>query len=419
MTKLVTLSLLTATMLHATNGDNLIGVGAKSRAMGGTGIAVSHGAEGAFTNPATMTTMEGTEISFGGTLFMPDIETGFGAGGSVFGSAKSAADTNIIPSVSIASKINENWFIGAGMWGTAGMGTDFSNTGSANPQDATNLLSKMVTNLQLLSFGVPIAYRNSGFSVGVTPLLQYGNLDINYQAPVFDNMGNVVGTENTGTGLAQDFGLGWQAGMTYDFGEVGMDGLTIGVNYKSSIEMTYDGQITGAMKPFLNPMAGNQDPLFSMTDVLEQPEEFGAGIAYTMGAHTVAFDFKNIKWSEAAGYADFGWQDSDVYAFGYEFKATSFALRLGYNYASSAVVENVDPRLNYFNLLGFPATQEDHYTVGGTYNISEMFSADLAYVYAPASEQTFSVVGLPFAPITEISNTHSEDSLTFQFNFKF
>jgi len=67
-TKLVTLSLIAATTLHATNGDNLIGIGAKSRGMGGTGIAVSHGAESALANPALITSVEGTEISFGGNI---------------------------------------------------------------------------------------------------------------------------------------------------------------------------------------------------------------------------------------------------------------------------------------------------------------------------------------------------------------
>ena len=415
--KVITLSLLTATALHATNGDNLIGVGAKSRAMGGTGVALGHGAESAFTNPATITEIEGTEISFGGTLFMPDITTGidstpFGGSQEVF---KSDADTNIIPSVSIASQINENWFIGAGMWGTAGMGVDFRN---ANGAILNNF--GMVTNLQLLQFGVPIAYKTSGLSIGVTPILQYGNLDINYNAP---------GSPFNGEGLSQDFGLGWQAGLTYDFGEVGVQGLSLGLTYKSAIEMEYDGQFTtgdptnptGAMDAFgLALENGN---------TLEQPEEYSVGIAYGMGAHTFAFDYKKINWSKASGYGDFGWEDQDVYAFGYEFQATGWAIRLGYNYSSSAVVElgtsPVDPTnatLNMLNLLGFPATQEHHYTFGGTYEFSEMFSADLAYVYAPTSTKTFDTF-LATSPTTgvpsTITNTHSEDSFTFQFNFKF
>ena len=80
----IALSLLTSTLLHATNGDHLISVGAKARGMGGTGIALSHGAESSLSNPALITSVEGTEISFGGTLFMPDIHTSFD-GNSQFG----------------------------------------------------------------------------------------------------------------------------------------------------------------------------------------------------------------------------------------------------------------------------------------------------------------------------------------------
>ena len=66
----IALSLMTSTLLHATNGDTLIAVGAKARGMGGTGIAISHGAESTLINPALITSVENTEISFGGTVFM-------------------------------------------------------------------------------------------------------------------------------------------------------------------------------------------------------------------------------------------------------------------------------------------------------------------------------------------------------------
>ncbi|OQX73019.1 MAG: hypothetical protein B6D59_06800, partial [Campylobacteraceae bacterium 4484_4] len=74
----IALSLLTSTLLHATNGDTLIAVGAKARGMGGTGIAISHGAESTLINPALITSIENTEISFGGTIFMPDISASMG-----------------------------------------------------------------------------------------------------------------------------------------------------------------------------------------------------------------------------------------------------------------------------------------------------------------------------------------------------
>ncbi len=386
--KLITLSLITSTMIHATNGDNLIAMGAKARGMGGAGIAMSHGAESALNNGALITSVEGTEIGFGGTLFMPDIKTEIAGMGPKY---TSDADTNVIPEVSIAHKIDENWYIGVGMWGTAGMGTDYSEV-PGNFQ--------MVTNLQLMQFGVPIAYKTGGLSLAVTPILQYGNLDINYDMDT-NNPGGEVGA-----GLAQDFGFGYNLGLAYDFTANGIDGLTFGAMYRSAIEMDYNPQISTAMEGFGR---------FNFSDKLEQPEEYGVGLAYAIGQHTFAFDYKKIKWSDAQGYGDYGWEDSDVYAIGYQYTENEWTVRLGYNHAESAVVETADPLFNMLNLLGFPATQEDHYTVGASYEFTRAFSLDLAYVYAPTNTETFSIAPLG----STITTDHAEDSVSFQLAYTF
>ncbi len=399
--KLIALSLITSTMIHATNGDNLIAVGAKARGMGGVGIAMSHGAESGLSNGALITSVESSEILFGGTLFMPDIKTTITPDPTF----TSDADMNIIPEVSLAHKIDENWYIGVGMWGTGGMGTDY--------RDATGSVFnnfKMVTNLQLMQFGVPIAYKTGGLSLAVTPIIQYGNLDINYDmAPMQQSPVPVI----VGSGIAQDFGFGYNLGLAYDFSENGITGLTLGAMYKSTIEMDYDYQLTTAIAPFQA-----FGPTLPITDTLEQPEEYGVGFAYAMGQHTIAFDYKKIKWSKAKGYSDYGWDDSDVYAVGYQYTENEWTLRLGYNHAASAVVEGPDARLNFFNLLGFPATAEDHYTVGTSYAFNQQFSLDLAYVYQDNNNETFDVSGL-FGPDATVSTDHQESSVSFQLAYKF
>jgi len=421
----IVLSLLTSTLLHATNGDNLIAVGAKARGMGGTGIAVSHGAESTLSNPAMITSVEGTEISFGGTLFMPTIETTLNASGFPgMGGApavgpqntfESAADTNIIPEVSIAHKINDNWYIGAGMFGTAGMGVDYRDNQNLTPTpDFSYGNFNMVTNLQLLQFAIPVAYKYEGFSIAVAPILQYGNLDINYNHPD-PRVGNV------GAGLAQDFGFGFTAGAAYDFN----NGLTLGAMYKSAIEMEYDGQISNAAQYFG----------LTMGDKLEQPAEYGVGLSYTMEAHTIAFDYKKIQWSSAEGYSDFGWEDQDVFAVGYQFAQDNWALRLGYNYADSAVVNLAEvpmgpgfgqaSALNFFNALGFPATAEQHYTFGGTYDLTDAFGIDLAYVYSPTNDVTLDTDAFAYNPadggmgVGSVTTSHQENSVSVQLTYNF
>jgi len=406
LTKTVTLSLIVATTLHATNGDGLIGIGAKARGMGGTGIALSHGAESTLSNPALITQVRNTEISFGGTVFMPNIKTTLNTNPMALPPQKSlssASDLNVIPEVSLATKVNDNFYIGIGMWGTGGMGTDYSQNNTKSNTLAQGQFNNfdMVTNLQMMQFAIPLAYKADNFSIAVTPILMYGNLDINFKMPSQTAPGEV---NNIGSGIAQDFGFGYNIGTTYDF----TNGLTLGAVYKSPIEMNYDGSIQNAARNF-----GLQ-----MSDTLEQPEEIGIGVAYVTGQHTFAFDYKKIKWSDAKGYSDVAWEDQNVYAIGYQYTQENWALRLGYNQAKSTVVETNNPSINMFNLLGFPATQEKNYTLGATYAFSEEFSIDLAYIYAKNSSKTFDISQLKMG-IDSITTDHSEKSVSFQLNYTF
>jgi long-chain fatty acid transport protein len=394
---------LSATSAFATNGDHLIGMGAKSRGMGGIGIGMSHGAESALSNPSLITSVKGTEISFGGTVFMPDVKTTFGV------NADSDADLSVIPEVAIAQKANDNFYWGIGMFGVAGMGTDYRGTGK-------NM--DMVTNLQLMQFAVPLAYKSNGVSVGIAPVLQYGSLDINYDATAFGSPGSDT------QGVAQDFGFGYNLGLSYE-----TQGLTIGASYKSAIDMEYKGQINAATAQFDAAFAaasGNTIHAAVLSDHLEQPAEIGVGASYKMGAHTFAVDYKKIKWSDAKGYREFHWEDQNVYMIGYQFAQDNWALRAGYNHGSNPIKEQngATPQGsldNFFNLIGFPAIVTNHYTAGGTYAFSKMTSLDLAYTYAPEVSDTYSTAafaGFGAFP-TSVTTKHSQQGVTAQLNFNF
>ena len=153
-----------------------------------------------------------------------------------------------------------------------------------------------------------------------------------------------------------------------------------------------------------------------------------------MGQHTFAFDYKQIQWGDATGYKDFGWEDQDVYAIGYQYTQDNWALRAGYNHASHPIAElntNVAGSpypmagyvINTFNILGFPATAEDHYTIGATYAVNDTFSIDLAYVYADETSTTMDTLlgfdsgGNPVIGPTTVD--HAEDSISFQLTFNF
>ncbi|MDP3587015.1 MAG: outer membrane protein transport protein [Sulfuricurvum sp.] len=399
---------LTSTAAFATNGDHLIGMGAKARGMGGIGIGMSHGAETALSNPALITTVTGSEISFGGTVFMPNVKNSMNGGTSY---TDSGADLSVIPEVAVAQKASDNLWWGIGMYGVAGMGTDY-----AGHDENMNFS----TNLQLMQFAIPLAYKTGGFSVGVAPVLQYGSLDINYNGTLdATNMSpGYYPAVSSGKGVAQDFGVGYNVGAAYT-----EQGLTVGASYKSAIDMVYSGQITGALASFHG--LGVLNSLNS--DHLEQPAEIGVGASYEISGNTFAVDFKQIQWGSAKGYKDFGWEDQNVIILGYQYAQDSWALRVGYNHAKNPVKEQngMTPdgaALNLFNLTGFPAIVEDHYTVGGGYSFNKTTSVDLAYVYVPEVTETYSTAAFAgFGPMnpTSVSTKHSQQAATAQLTFKF
>ncbi|MGD9719253.1 MAG: OmpP1/FadL family transporter [Sulfurimonadaceae bacterium] len=371
--------------LFATNGSNLIGYGSKSRGMGGIGIGLGHGAESGLANGALITSVAKNEISFGGTVFMPDVSFDNGTGA---GAKKSQADMSIIPEVSLASKVSEEFFVGVGMWGTAGMGVDYR-------RSSDNF--SMVTNLQLMQFGVPLAVRYGDFSFALTPLIQYGSLDISY---------NASGT-NQGEGVAQDYRFGYNLGVAY-----ANEGFVLGGVYKSQIDMQYSGQLSTAMAGF-----GITYP----NDTLSTPAEIGIGASYIYANNIFALDWKQIRYGDAKGFKDFGWEHQNVFIVGYSYKEKNYTLRLGYNYAKSPIpIRGLGYTVeNTMNLLGFPAIVESHIGAGGSYRFNETVSFDLAYVHAIEAKQNARVMNPDNVTTRIIETKHSQSSLSLQLNFLF
>lgn len=379
--KKVVLLALSASLLLATNGDNLIGLGAKSRAMGGVGIATFFGAENTLSNPALISGGKGTEINFGATLFMPDVKAN---------GVKSSADMNVIPEVSLSQKINDNWAFGIGMFGSAGMGVDYR--GNTSLMDAR-------TNLLLMKFAPALSYHKDKFSFGFAPVVQYGSLDIAY------NNGSPVGQ-----GSSDDFGLGYELGAAYDI----TSDLKLGLVYKSSISMKYKNTLSVASAPFSGLLGG------TFADDLEQPAEFGVGVSYNYGFFNFSADYRKVKWGDAKGYKDFGWKDQDIYAFGAKYEKDGTWYGIGYNYAKNPINNyattagmNQKAVLNLFNYLMFPATSESHFSIGAGTKITKNLSLDFDVLYAPK------VTVNTMTPSGSFKVEHSETSLAFSMRYNF
>jgi len=391
MKKIILLSALTSSMLLATNGDLMFAHGAKATGMGGVGIAVSHGAESAYSNPAMLKDVQGSEFDVSVTMFMPDVQFK-NSMNPAFTYEKSDADRSFLPEFSYVHRNSDNVVWGIAVGGTAGMGVDQvgKNSGAFS----------MNTELQVAKIGVPVAYTTGALTLAVEPVLQYSTLEIDVAGAGIDN------------DKASSIGFGVNFGAAYDVGN-----LTLGALYQSKIEASYKDNISVAMGRF-------GVTTVTSGDSLDQPAEIGIGLGYKMGNSTFGVDVKRVQWSDVKGYKDFGWEDQTIVALGYQYETPTWALRAGYNHAKSPIRELTgtdSAQLNFFNLAGFPAVVETHYTLGGDYAVSENMDLSVAMVYSPEATESFDITGLMgAAPAGSTANVkHSQKALTVGMTYKF
>ena len=402
-----------ASSAMATNGTNMTGVGAQSSAMGGTGVAAYYGAENVIVNPAMIGKSTGTEFTFGGTLFKPAVSNdgSYAAGGTT----DSDADTFVIPSVSLTSRISDSLTFGIGMYGTSGMGVDYSK--ATGPTQSG--LMQAQSNLQIMRFVPTIAYNEDNFGIGFSPIIQYGALDINYDMDGAGAGGLGIpagGFQTIGSGMSSDLGFGYSLGGYFDASE----DLTLAASYTSAISMKYDGQLSTASAPFVAfgmlPIGG------AFADDLEQPAELKAGIAYKMGNYTLTGDFKQIKWGDAKGYSDFGWEDQNVFAIGAKYQGNGYWVGAGYNKADNPIKEQAITgdglAINMFNNLFFPATTEQHFSIGGGYNLTKNVALDAAVVIAPENKTSVTVSDMA-GGMTTNTTKHSQNAYTVSVRYNF
>lgn len=415
----------------ATNGTNMTGVGAQSVAMGGTGVAAYYGAENVIINPAMIGKGKGTEFAFGGTLFKPSVKNdGLGGGGNL---ATSDGDTYMIPAISLSSRINDSLSFGLGMYGTSGMGVDYK--GAVPGVHSSGMLLDAQSTLQIMRIVPTIAYNTAHAGIGASAIIQYGALDVNY------NMGPMLppgANGNVGSGMSSDLGMGFSLGGYYDLTK----NFTVAAAYTSAINMKYKNQLSTASAPFVG-MGTIAQPF---GDDLEQPAEIKLGAAYTIGAITLTGDFKQIRWGDAKGYKDFGWDDQNVISLGLKYTGKNYWVGVGYNKADNPIKKfngtpasfspadmgaaSAGSTMNMFNNIFFPAITEQHFSIGGGYDITKNVTIEGAIMYAPEVSSTVDTTmlstglainsGAPMGIYPSDNTTkHSQMAYTIQAKYKF
>ena len=388
---------------YATNGYQLMGIGAYQKSMGGAVTAKPGSAMTAITNPAGLAKIP-DRADFSMEAFMPDRNTDFsGTGGD-----KVDSDTKLygVPAIGWKGPVSEgsDLYFGGGMYGTSGMGVDYAQTQMTTdyPAPGVDMYWDGYSNIAFWQMAPALAGKvNDQFSWGVS-------INIDYQSVAFKQR---VQADTNGDGLtdttvgnfdlsksAQVFGYGLSFGVLFDVS----DSLTLGASYKSKQyfpNMKYNlgyGDIQNQAfigAPFAGP--GGELPAGTYKLDLDYPQQAAVGVAFkVMPQFTVSADVKWINWSDTmeelkikgGGVTipyEANWDDQWVYALGLEFAVNEqLKLRAGFNYAEAPFGDS-----DVANNLILPAVVEQHYALGGDYQINKHWNVGFHYMYVP--EQDF------------------------------
>lgn len=390
----------------ATNGYFLIGFGAKSRSMGGVGVAYAQDSLSIASNPAAMADidMNTMRIDVGGDLFQPPRAV-IHDSATLPANAQSGMNLFLIPNMGGAFKFNRNITLGMAVVG-AGLGTRYDQTvrdangvdvcHDGNPStngnnffnfncNASNTLGIMMMQMQMLP---SIAYKlnkqnylGASLAIGIQSFRAYG-------LQAFDTLGFSATNGNlTNKGNSWSYGAGIRLGGLHKFFD---DRLNFGWNYSSRVYMT-------RFRKYNN--------LFAEAGTFDIPDNYAIGIAYKYTPKlTVAADIQQINFHHVKSVGNpgpnpadpnnffppgydvlgksnglgFGWTNQTVYKLGFNYDySDTWSVRSGVNYGKSPIPK--DQVL--FNMLA-PATPEWHLTLGGSYRPSPSVEWSFSYVHA-------------------------------------
>lgn len=403
---------LISTSSWATNGYFLIGYGAKSRSMGGVGVAYGQDGLAAGANPAAMSDVEidgAMRIDMGGEFFNPPRSIVHSSDTLGNTNEKSGSNIFLIPSMGGIYKFNRNLTIGMAVIGngantrynqkvpgiptcvngntTGGVGSYFFNF-NCNA-DSTTVGVNLLQMQMLPSFAYKL---NKNHTIGASLAIAVQSFRA-YGLGAFEDLG-FAGVGATGTsGNGNDFSYG--AGIRFGWlGKFFDKRLSLGANYASRVFMTkFD----------------KYDTLFAEQGDFDIPEHYAIGMAFKVTPKlTVAADVQQINYSNIASIGNpgpvdpidlnplcpgidtpicklggdlgmgFGWGDATVYKIGFNYDYNNaWSFRAGYNHGD-AVIPN-DQVL--FNMLA-PATVEDHVTVGASYRPNKNIEWSFNYMHA-------------------------------------
>ncbi|EKF54020.1 outer membrane protein P1 [Galbibacter marinus] len=372
-TMLIVLALLCFSVSYA-GGYRIALQGQKQLAMGHTGVAVINSSELVFFNPSGLTFLnEKFTVSVGANLVFANISFQNQNYGWHTEDKNSAATPF---NVYAAYKINEWVSVGLGIYTPYGSGVEY-------PKDWEG--SHLINDISLASIFVQptVAFKiNDIVSIGGGPIFATGNVNFNrnIDRTTTDVNGNRTNVTIDKTGITA---WGYNLGLTVKPTEK----LTIGVNYRSKIQMdAKDGEADFQNVPEGGNLQGQFDQV-TFDASLPLPAELTVGASYAINEKwLVAFDYNRVYWNAyenldvefSNGQSSINprnYKNSSTYRFGLQYNATPrLVLRGGYYFDESPV------QSGYF-APETPRNDSNNFTGGFSFKLSDRFTIDASFLY--------------------------------------
>lgn len=429
--------LTTPMLAQATNGYFMIGFGAKSRGMGGVGVAEGVDGLAAAFNPATMADV-GTRFDIGGDIFWaPNTvthsdgtlsETTIVESSHFEESFFSPGDFFLIPNMGGTYKYSEEITLGFAFIG-AGMGTQYNQAlpegNSSYFFNFNGLAESDKVGIKLMQAQIPlsVSYKvNETHTVGASFVIAAQIFEA-WGLKAFQELNLAASNTNLSEmGTDVSFGAGLRFGWT---GKYLDDDLRFGFNYSSR---TYMSEFD------------DYSSLFAEHGDFDIPENYTIGLAYNINPKAkVKFDIQQINYSDIDSVGNpgpyaynseefnplcpgtdsdeckiggdlgmgFGWSDQTIYKLGTEYQYNdALVVRAGFNYGKSTIKGDQI----IFNLLA-PATIESHLTLGATYNFSDDIELSMSYVHGFENTQTGQTLFQPLGSNPDVTTDNAAISM--------
>ncbi|OQY18708.1 MAG: hypothetical protein B6I36_06340 [Desulfobacteraceae bacterium 4572_35.1] len=366
-----------------------------------------------FFNPASITLLEGQQITAGLHVIDPSTKFKADTATNVLGTSLDGNDggdggvTAMVPNLYYTNKLNDKLSIGLGLNAPFGLATDYGKSWVGRYYAVESVVETIninpvvaykVTDQLTLSAGVSAEYMDVTLSSmvdgGLVAFSAVRNAGGNPMplAPVVSNPQYDVFAENT----ADDWGYGFNLGAMYEF----TPNTRVGVAYRSEIEHKVEGKIKTKvpvalinLNPLLAGAFQNQDvhgtvtlPATASVNVYSKITNKLALMADVTWTDWSSFDKLTINF-EGTGIAGTTsstttekWDDSWRYSLGGTFQATdALLIRAGIAYDETPIPDNYrTPRI--------PGEDRFWVSLGAGYQITQCITMDAAYAHLFVSD---------------------------------